>query len=86
MAYKSLHNPFLTSLVFSLAILNFPCLEFLFLIYSLFIFGCAGSLLMCWGFLHFQRMGFSFCGAWRLGHAVFISCNAWASIVVVPGF
>ena len=78
MAYRSPHNPFLTSLVFSLAIVNFPSLEFLFLIYSLFIFGCFGSSLMCLGFLHLQCMGFSFCGAWRLGHAVFISCDAWA--------
>ena len=79
MAYRSLHNPFLTFLVFSLAMLNFPSLEF----FKKFIYSF--HLLLAVVGLHWCVGAFSSCGAqvslfvehgdWGMQ---FISCHAWA--------
>lgn len=88
-AYKRFHNPFLP-LKYFLFYPHSPSLEFLFLIYSLFIFGCARVFIDVLGLSLFvvHRCGaqvslFVEHGAWGMQFSV--SCSAWPSVVVAPG-
>ena len=47
----------------------------------LFIFGCAGSLLLCSGFLYLQQAGATFCcSAWASHYCGAWALGTWASV------
>ena len=79
MAYRSLHNPFLTFLVISLAMLNFPSLEF----FKKFIYSF--HLLLAVVGLHWCVGAFSSCGAQV---SLFVEHGIWgmqSSLVAMHG-
>ena len=72
----------------------------IYLVYFIYLFLAALSLLLCPGFLYFQRVGatltcgvrashcgvFSLCGAQAPEYAGFCSCNTWAQQLWLRGF